>query len=129
MNIVVFAHQSRWQANILRRYGNVVLMDATYKTTVYDLPLFMLSVKTNCGYVVIGSFIVPDEQATSIKAGLQVISSWCPDWQPAYVLSDYCEAQISALEYVFPGKSYQSTRVTLFFVCHFAKVNYLKTHI
>ena len=58
----VFIHQSLWQRDMLCRYGSsVCLIDATYSTTVYGMPLFMLCVLTNCGYVVVGTFLSPDD--------------------------------------------------------------------
>jgi len=45
---LVFVHQSDWQLDMLKRYGcDVCLLDATYNTTVYGMPLFMLCVLTN----------------------------------------------------------------------------------
>ena len=37
------------------------LIDATYKTTKYDLPLFFVTVRTNVGYKVVAHFIVQSE--------------------------------------------------------------------
>ena len=35
----LFVHQETWQQRLLRRYGDeLVLMDATYKTTKYAIP-------------------------------------------------------------------------------------------
>ena len=101
---VVFVHQSRWQRTMMHRYGHpVCLIDATYNTTVYELPLFMLCVLTNVGFVVVATFMLSDEQAASIQAALQVIRRWCPEWKPEYFVSDFCEAQISAVESTLPG--------------------------
>ena len=45
---LLFCYQALWQRELLRRYGNnICLLDATYKTTKYCLPLFLLVVKTN----------------------------------------------------------------------------------
>jgi len=56
---VISAHQSKWQQEILRLYGSdVCLIDATYKTTVYDMPLFFLCVFTNVGYVNAATFLL-----------------------------------------------------------------------
>ena len=45
-------------------YGNkITLLDATYKTMRYELPLFFLVVKTNVNYVVVGSFATQNEMA------------------------------------------------------------------
>jgi len=89
---------------MLSLYGSeACLLDATYNTTCYGLPLFVLSVPTNIGYVMAAVFLLADEQSSSIIKALQILSQRCPGWQPKYVMSDYSEAQISAIEAVFPG--------------------------
>ncbi|PFX20297.1 hypothetical protein AWC38_SpisGene15263 [Stylophora pistillata] len=47
---LLFVHQSAWQHRLLKRYSNMCLLDATYKTTHYALPLFFLVVHTNGDY-------------------------------------------------------------------------------
>ena len=50
---LLFIYQSKNMERLYRRYGcNLLLMDATYKTTRYALPLFLLVVKTNVNYQV-----------------------------------------------------------------------------
>jgi len=99
----VVVHQTKWQQALLRRYGQLItLIDATHNTTIYAMPLFMLCVATNSGYMVVGTFLAGDEQSATIASGLRVIASWCPDWNPQYIMSDFSEAQISAVEAVFP---------------------------
>ncbi|CAH3189586.1 unnamed protein product [Porites lobata] len=45
---LLFAHQTAWQKQLMICYGNeITLLDATYKTMRYELPLFFLVVKTN----------------------------------------------------------------------------------
>ena len=52
---LLFAHQTTWQKKLMIRYGNeITLLDATYKTMRYELPLFFLVVKTNVNYIVVG---------------------------------------------------------------------------
>ena len=34
-----------------------------------------------------------------------MLKSWNPDWIPPFVLCDYSEAEISAIEHTFPGTS------------------------
>jgi len=115
---VVFAHQSLWQQRLMRRYGNdMCLIDATHNCTAYGLPLFGLCVPTNVGYVVVAYFLLTDEKSTSIEAGLQLISSWNPDWKPKYFLSDYDEGQIAAVERIFPGRHFTCCSGFLCFVC------------
>ena len=59
---LLWVHQSKWQQELLARYGNTItLIDATYETiqtTKYDLALFFICVKTNVGYSVVAKFVV-----------------------------------------------------------------------
>ena len=79
-NRLLFIYQSEWQKKLLRSYGNELsMLDATYKTTRYSLPLFFLLVKTNTDYQVVASFVVQDEIQASIAVALQMIHKWCPE--------------------------------------------------
>ena len=52
---LLYVHQEKWQRELLLKYGSeICLLDATYKTTKYAVPLFFLCVKTNSGYAVVG---------------------------------------------------------------------------
>ena len=101
---LLWVHQEAWQQELMLKYGNVVcLMDATYKTTRYDLPLFFICVHTNAGYCVVAEFIVQSESNACIEEALRVLTSWNPSWKPKYFMTDYSEAEIAALETSFPG--------------------------
>ena len=101
---LLFIHQTSWQRRLLERYGNdLSLLDATYKTTRYSLPLFLLVVKTNVDYQVAASFIVQDEISDSIMEALSIISCWCPDWNPCYFMVNNSHEEITAINFLFPG--------------------------
>lgn len=101
---VVFAHQSKWQQDMLQLYGSCMcLIDATYRTTVYDMPLFFLCVFSNVGYVNVATFLLSDERQESIAAGINQITKWNPHWKPTQFITDFHEGQIAALEATFPG--------------------------
>ena len=54
----LFVHQEEWQRKLLLKFGSdLVLLDATYKTTKYAIPLFFLCVNTNVGYKVVAEFM------------------------------------------------------------------------
>ena len=92
-----------WQGELLQKYGNTItLMDATYKTTRYDLALFFICVRTNVGYQVVGEFITQSETAEQIAEALTVLKSWNPSWNPPYFMVDYSDAELGAIEQVFP---------------------------
>ena len=101
---LLWVHQEPWQQQLMLKYGNIIsLMDATYKMTQYDLPLFFISVRTNTGYCVVAEFIVQSESCDYIKEALQILKKWNPDWHPKFYMTNYSEAEIGALEASFPG--------------------------
>lgn len=101
---LLWVHQTEWQKQLLSRYGNTIsLIDATYKTTQYDLALFFICVRTNVGYSVVAEFILQSETAESILEALEILKAWNPTWNPPYFMSDYSEAELAALEIAFPG--------------------------
>ena len=60
---LLWIHQEPWQQDQLVKYGNIItLMDATYKTTHYELPLYFLTVRTNVGYSVVAEFVIQHER-------------------------------------------------------------------
>ena len=100
-----FAYQTVWQRRLMLRYGNeITLLDATYKTTRYELPLFFLVVKTNVNYAVVGVFVIQNETTADIIEALQLFQKWNPAWNPKYFMTDFCQEEISSIEAVFKGK-------------------------
>ena len=65
------------------------LIDATYKTTIYDVPLFFLCVFSNVRYINVATLLLSDETLQSIEAGLKQISDWNPQWKPAQFITDF----------------------------------------
>ena len=71
---LLFVHQTKFQTRLLDHYGNsICLLNATYKTTKYSLPLFFVVVKTNVDYQVVSSFVVQDERRAAITEALRII--------------------------------------------------------
>jgi len=102
---LLFVHQTEWQRRLLRRYGSMCLMDATYKTSRYALPLFFVCVRTNVDYIVVATFVTQYEDTASIAEALEVVRSWTDGWTPESFMVDFCEAELNAIQTVFPGKS------------------------
>eukprot|EP00794_Sanderia_malayensis_P004341 gene4341-4918_t len=101
---LLFVHQTEWQRRLLSRYGNeLVLLDATYRTTRYAIPLFFLVVKTNVDYQVVGTFVCEGESTDNIVEALTILREWNPGFQPKYCMTDYSNEEIRATEEVFPG--------------------------
>lgn len=102
---LLFCHQTSDQRRLLTKYGNqMCLLDATYRTTKYDLPLYFLCVRTNVCYEVVGSFVIQHENMECVKEALMVFKEWNANmWEPSYFMVDFAEEEIQALEMVFPG--------------------------
>ena len=101
---LLIVHQEKWQKQLLERYGNTLcLLDATYKTMKYELALFFLCVRTNVGYSVVAEFILQEETAEKIAEALEIIKQWNPTWNPDFFMTDYSEAELIAIEQVFPN--------------------------
>ena len=102
---LLFVHMFSWQRRLLERYGNeMCLLDATYKTCRYSLPLFLLCVKTSVDYQVVATFIIMNETAEDIAEALTMIKEKCPGWKPKFFMVDKSDAEIAAIEeWVFKG--------------------------
>lgn len=101
---MIFVHQTKWQSRLLNRYGNdICLLDATYKTTRYALPLFFLAVRTNVDYQIVRSFAVQDECTDTIKEAIGILKKWNPTWKPKFFMTDCCQEEINAIEDTFEG--------------------------
>ena len=100
---LLYVQQENWQKELLTCYGNTVtLMDATYKTTKYSIPLFFVCVKTNVSYSVVAEFIIQSETTEYICEALSILKSWNPKWNPQFYLTDYSDAEIAAINKLFP---------------------------
>ena len=66
--------QTRDQKRLMEMYGQeICLLDATYKTSRYSLPLFFVVVPTNTSYQVIASFLISKETTALISEALGVL--------------------------------------------------------
>ena len=77
---LLFVYQNGWQRRLFSRYGKeLTLLDATYWTTRYALPLFFVVVKTNIDYQIVAVFVTENETEDSIQEALSIIKSWNKD--------------------------------------------------
>lgn len=109
----LFVGQTEWQKRLLKLYGQeICLLDATYNTTKYSLPIFFVCVNTNVGYTTVGCFITADETKTAILRGLQYLKQWNVDWCPAFFMTDFDMSEIGAIEDLFPGSILTLSKIT-----------------
>ena len=84
-------------------YNHIVLLDATYKTTKYSIPLFFVAVKTYVKYMVVGSFAIQEETTEPITEAMGILRSWNESWNPVCFMVDNFIEEIHCLEHLFPG--------------------------
>jgi len=102
---VLFCHQTPHQQRLMRRYNMQVIV-----TQISDLhskipfPLFCLFVQTNVDYQLVGEFIVQTNEQSMVAEGLQIIKDWNPGWSPKFVVVDFNDQQIAAVESIFSGR-------------------------
>ena len=90
---------------IICRCGNeLTLLDATYRTTRYALPLFFLVVKTNIDYQIVTVFVTENETEESIEDALSIIKTWNETVNPMYGMTDYCAEEFKEIKKVFKGR-------------------------
>ena len=53
------------------------------------------------GYTVVAEFAVSSKSAEVIAEALSILKNWNPEWNPAFFMSDYSEAEFVAVEQVF----------------------------
>ena len=83
----------------------MTMLDATYRTSRYALPLYCLAVRTNVDHQVVGIFIPERETTHSIIEALTVIVHANPEWSPLFYVTDMDEREMSAMAHLFPGKN------------------------
>ena len=77
---------------MFHRYGtDLVLLDATYKTTKCTLTLFFLVVKTNVNFKVFAVIVLQEESTGMITRALNTIKMWNPEVLPKYAFVDFDE--------------------------------------
>ena len=97
----LFVYQSHYQQQLPKLYGMICLLDATYKSTKYALPLFFIIVKRNVDYKIVGAFVCEQETTDSIAEGLHVIASLKTDLNPSFFMTDFDQKEINAVERLF----------------------------
>ena len=101
---LVFVYQSPQMKRHYRLYApSLLLLDATYKTAKYAVPLFFAAVKTNVNLQVVCVIVLLEETEPMITKALLILMSRSPDVNPKYAMLDFGEKEISTLENVFSG--------------------------
>ena len=71
---MLFVYQSEDMQRLYQRCGkHLVLLDATYKTTKYSLPLYFLVVQTNVNYQVAAVNITLEQTTCMLSKALSII--------------------------------------------------------
>jgi hypothetical protein len=116
---LLILYQASWQKYLLNRYGNeFVLLDATYKTTQYALPLFFLCVQTNNGYCVVATMIMENEDTSSLSEALEILKTENSTWHPAAFMIDASDIEMNAIGAIFKGINFLQAFAVTFYYYH-----------
>ena len=100
------------QKDMLRKFGSVTLMDGTYKTTKWGLPLVILTVVNAQGEAYPACFaIVSSETNDTMMELLLHVQQLVPGWKPETFMIDKSDAEIHGIKMVFPW--------AVVFLCYF----------
>ena len=103
---LLFVYQSSWQRQLLKLYGNsMTLLDGTYRTSRYDIPLYFLCVRSNVKYIIVATFLPAKDSSEHIEEALQILKTWNPEWSPSAFMLDFCGKERKAIRAVWPGNS------------------------
>ena len=70
--------ETKTQKDLFSKFGEVVLLDATYRTNKFKMPLFTLMVVDNFGIgQPVGVVFMKDETAANIQTALKIFASVC----------------------------------------------------
>ena len=101
---MMFIYQSTETQQMFHRYGNqLIVLDTTYKTTKYALPLFFLVVKTKVNFQVCRVIVLQEKSVDMIARTLSAVKMWNPEVAPKYAVVDFDEREISSWEIVYPN--------------------------
>ena len=110
---MMFVYQSKEMKNMYKRYGNhMILLDATYKTPNYELPLFFVVVQANVNFQVCYIIVLQEESTEIITKPLKIFREWNPMVSPKYAFVDFGERQITSLEIVLRQLRYSCVTFT-----------------
>ena len=99
---MMFVYQSKEMKNMYERFCNhMILLDTTYQTTRYALPLFFVVVQTNVNLQVCCVIVLQKESTEMITKPLKTFQQWNPMVFPKYAFVDFDEREIASLEIVF----------------------------
>ena len=97
--LLLFVYQNGWQRRLFSRcLKELTLLDATYRTARYALPLFFMVVKTDIDYQIVAVFVTQNETEDSIQEAQLIIKSWNKDVSPIYGVTDYCTEEFKTME-------------------------------
>ena len=97
---LLLVYQSSNQHYLMQRYGTELMF--VDESTAYGIPVFFLSVKTNCICQVVAFFMTAVSSMESIAEGLATVKSWNVDSEPRFVMCDAHDRHFDAVQAVWP---------------------------
>ncbi|XP_063690818.1 uncharacterized protein LOC134823323 isoform X3 [Bolinopsis microptera] len=84
-----------------------------------DISLFILAVRTNCGFQPVAVWLSSREEGISITEYLQMLKDANPNWSPRFAMCDNCGAEFNGFLSVFPANSSKNYGGVKCLICTF----------
>jgi len=97
---LLLVYQSSNQDYLMQRYGTELMF--VDESTDYGIPVFFLSVKTNCNCHMVAFFVTALSSVESIAEGLATVKSWT-GIEPRFVMCDPDDKHFAAVQTVWPN--------------------------
>ncbi|XP_048255346.1 uncharacterized protein LOC125381984 [Haliotis rufescens] len=109
---------THWQRTMLEKFGSAVLLDATYNTNKYNLPLYQLAVRTDSVYVPVGFIITEDQTTDSLQEGMEKFASLHKEWKPEIFIIDDDQREKNVIQKIFPGTCSYCVKLSTYIITH-----------
>ena len=65
--------------------------------------MFFVAVRTNVNFAVVATFLVHNDDCSTIAEALEVVQNWNVLWKPTYFLVDWYKSERKSVAKCFPG--------------------------
>ncbi|XP_071948368.1 uncharacterized protein [Antedon mediterranea] len=103
-SIFMLVYQESWQSNLMKsRLRALYVIDSTYKTHRYPLPLYTLWIYIDEKFICVAIIIMQCDATDDLAQALRHLKHWNPNWNPEYFLMDTQQPCWKAVEQTFPN--------------------------
>jgi len=101
-----FIFSSQNMKHLYKKFNDIILMDSTYRTNKYKLPLYIIAgINENSKIFIVGFGVVRSEEAKDVDWILRELFSFLED-SPELICTDGCPTMAKVLKNVLPNTTH-----------------------